>query len=254
MGKLIGVEISPVSSGLYDTSNVAGGNNGTKTPSCMGLPGAGLPAAYLYFESSIIVLVDDAENVYAGVSGGFTGNGSISGGEFPARLYVKPQHFTITDPFASTDQISSFTMTKGGEGLGLLRYEFAGLPVPAVGATSWDARYVKIGTLSSFTVPGSGTDGYAWIAGCAYYQLTNPIYPGAVRFTIPNFMRYLSYFPGSIRKGGALSSANRPGGSLAIRKGGWLEVKNSEDSSAPQQGFIRRGSSWVHQAKTGVGA
>ena len=258
MATVIGAIASPVESGHYnEQSGVSGGTNpGTKTKSCFGLPGQGtLKGAYLYFNATINVVVLDNEDVLAFLGGGWVGNGNITGSSFPSRLYVKPYWFEITDPFNSTDQIFSFELTKKSSASGVIRYNFPNAALPAVGATSWDSRYVKIGTLSDFAVPGTGVDGYGYIAGCAYYDIDDPVYPEAEDFKIPNFLRYLKYFPWAVRQDGVWKSCNREGGGLFVRKDGvWVECKNSESDSEEQNAFYRSNGSWVKSPKLGEGA
>lgn len=239
--KVVGVVDSPIRSGLYDSSNVSGGNAGTRTRSCMGFPGSNLPAAYLYMESTVTVVVTDGNDVYAAVNGGWTGNGSITGSEFPCRMYVKPYWFEITDPFTSTDQILSFTMTKGSSSIGNIRYDFASVARPSVGDTSIPGGYSYIGKIWDFSASDNGQDGVGWIAGSAYYSMTDPIYPAAEAFTIPGFVRFFDYYPWARRIGGSWYSCNRDGGSLKARKSGaWQDRKNRDNGVAADASVFAR--------------
>lgn len=223
-----------------------------QTQTCFGLPGAlGANAIYCDVNATATVRIFDDSSVQVAMSGTISRTGVLSN-NYAVAMFICPHDW-------------DFTYTTGGLTYpsDCIQIADAVITVPVEyndgrnrGTFTWnvDSGFHHIGQLTDFGASDTGDDGYLWCSGTGTYGgLNDPIYPDPVRITVPGFMAYLDYYPGSIRKSGRFMSCNRPGGKASIRKSGsWRDVKNVEVGSGTNHGFYMHNSQWTKLPKIGA--
>lgn len=259
----------------YNRTHIVSGTYGNKRdPSCSGVPGAGLPAAYIYANLYLCLAVDENGFLYVAPADGSVKQKNMSDNEantWYCYFVARPDDFTLTFNSGTNlwdrmeqikDEIGYFNKTlwmKGQTGFETLLGESSFGSVSKPSDTSDLKGFTKLSfDINDIHKEVTEVDGVKKTVGTVYlcipicYNGTPdaPITLRSVSFTV-SMEELLPYYPGAIRKSGKWMSANRSGGSLKIRKSGsWRDVKNYEDGSSVQ-GFIRKSGSWTKAAKIG---
>lgn len=251
--------------GCKYTNIVSGALGNKRATSCAGVPGQGLPSAYVYANFGMKLAVDTNSNVYVAISGGYIqqyGMMNYPGGPQPewyAYVLVKghwwEQRFDGDwwQAEAMSECITS-ALFLSGAGLGLTGYSgFSAVGDPTTSDEALAMGFKHIGTLNDIETSVSESYGIRRTYGRCYIMIpilyhsipTDPVYLSAMGFDI-DITEILDYFPGAIRNNVGNNgqwtsplSCNRAGGYFRkLNNNLWIDRKNRNGDSSFSTVFI----------------
>lgn len=253
----------------YIASGTPGGGSGNQ--SCFVFPGLNLSHYYAYVHGNVILATfEEGEGSPLGVYMGFRSNFNLSGdslhgtkfGSFWAFDKNYFEWYTSNTP-PSNAKLTGFMWEHGGAGSFDWNWSDAvvdtdhdfppytwvpgGASKPTPGADVNPASYnlFRIGDINMFNWDEETGDGYLFMLGGAYYDVTDPGVAQAVRINFQGSAPLHDYFPWAIKISSGWRACNsQEHGHQSMHNSAWRDDKNRDGDTAGSTVFYYQNGSW----------
>lgn len=239
MAKCIGRVKSWIASGT------PGGGSGAR--SCYLFPGSGLPHYYGYVQGHVQLVVDEDSRVYIGFYNDFSISGnSLVGTEFPSFFGFNRDYWewwpSNTPPPQSQVR---FTLTRSSSP-GAFDFRPFNCSDIAVGdEVSGRGDLYHIGSLSDFNWDEETGDGYLYMLGAAYYDVTDPDIAISIKIVFQGSFPLHDYFPWALWDGTRWKPCNDNEHGFQSRNGNsWVDGKNQDGNVEGSHAFYYNSGQW----------